>query len=80
MPFEKSSSKKATERNFSEFRHGRTFKKTAAKFGKEKARKQMVAAVLSNKQKYSKKSVTTGRKRTVHTRTSRKTSTKKYGK
>jgi hypothetical protein len=51
MPFEKSPSKGATERNFSHFRHGKTFKKTAARHGTEKARKQMIAAVLSNKRK-----------------------------
>ena len=51
MPMEKSASKKATDRNFDEFRHGKTFKRTAGKFGKEKARKRMIAAVLSNKRK-----------------------------
>ena len=49
MPFIKSSSKEATKKNFHEFRHGPTFQKTAAKFGKAKAVKQMDAAVLSNK-------------------------------
>jgi hypothetical protein len=50
-PMEKSASKAATKRNFEEFRKGKTFRKTEAKFGKEKARKQMIAAVLSNKRK-----------------------------
>ena len=47
----KGTSKQTTEENFHEFRHGKTFKRTAGKFGKEKARKQMIAAVLSNKRK-----------------------------
>jgi hypothetical protein len=47
----KGTSKRTTEENFHEFRHGKTFKRTAGKFGKEKARKQMIAAVLSNKRK-----------------------------
>jgi len=55
----KSASKAATEKNFDEFRHGRTFSKTERKFGVQKARKQMVAAVLSNKRKSKK----TARKR-----------------
>jgi len=53
MPMEKSASKAATERNFDEFRHGKTFSRTSRKFGKDKARKQMIAAVLSNKRKSS---------------------------
>ena len=40
MPMEKSASKAATERNFDEFRHGKTFAKTTKKFGRKKARKQ----------------------------------------
>lgn len=55
MPMIKSASKRATEANFDEFRHGKTFDKTRRKFGKDKARKQMIAAVLSNKRKAAKK-------------------------
>ena len=51
MPFIKSASKKATNENYHEFRHGPTFAKTERKFGKEKAIKQMSAAVLSNKRR-----------------------------
>ena len=51
MPMKKVTSRKTTEENFHEFRHGKTFKRTAGKFGKEKAHKQMIAAVLSNKRK-----------------------------
>ena len=51
MPMKRGTSKRVTEENFHEFRHGKTFKKTAAKFGKKRALKQMQAAVLSNKRK-----------------------------
>lgn len=59
MPLSKSGSDKATEENFKEFRHGSKFKRTASKFGVQRARKQMIAAVLSNKRKSKK----TARKR-----------------
>jgi hypothetical protein len=51
MPLEKSSSKAATERNFHEFRHGKTYRKTRKNHGKETARRQMIAAVLENKRR-----------------------------
>ncbi len=51
MPMLRGTSKKTTEENFHEFRHGKTFNKTAKKFGPEKAHKQMIAAVLSNRRK-----------------------------
>lgn len=54
MPMKKGTSRKTTEENFHEFRHGKTYSKTRKKFGKEKARKQMIAAVLSNKRKSAK--------------------------
>ena len=56
MPFIKSDSKAATQANFDDFRHGKTFAKTQRKFGVGKARKQMVAAVLRNKQDSARKS------------------------
>ncbi len=49
MPLIKSGSKSATESNFHELRHGKTFAHTDKKFGKKKAEKQMVAIVLNNK-------------------------------
>lgn len=55
MPMAEGTDRKTTEANFHEFRHGKTYKKTRGKFGKEKARKQMIAAVLSNKRKSAKK-------------------------
>ena len=49
MPMSKGTSKKATGENFDEFRHGKTYARTRKKFGEKVARRQMVAAVLSNK-------------------------------
>jgi hypothetical protein len=51
MPLKSGKSKKVVSENFHEFRHGKTFAHTAKKFGKAKARKQMIAAVLSTKRK-----------------------------
>lgn len=59
MPMRRGVSKKVTEENFKEFRGGPKFKRTAEKFGEKVARKQMIAAVLSNKRKSKK----TARKR-----------------
>ena len=55
MPLHKSGSKDATEKNFHEVRHGKQFARTEKKSGKGKARKQMIAVVLSNKRKYGKR-------------------------
>ena len=43
--------KKHRKANFHELRHGKTFRKTAHKFGKKRALKQMVAIALSNERK-----------------------------
>lgn len=51
MPMVKSDTQAATEDNFDEFRHGKTFRHTAKKYGKKRARKQMIAAVLANRRK-----------------------------
>ncbi len=59
MPMIKGSGKAATEKNFEEFRKGATYSKTRKKFREKVARKQMVAAVLSNRRKSKK----TARKR-----------------
>lgn len=55
MPLIKSSSKAATESNFHELRHGKTFAKTEKKFGKKRAEKQMVAIALNNKREAQRK-------------------------
>jgi hypothetical protein len=55
MPLKKGTSKKTTDENFDEFRHGKTFSKTSKKFGIKTARKQMVAAVLTNRRKSARK-------------------------
>ena len=46
MPLQPGKSKAVQEQNFHEFRHGKTFKRTAAKFGKANAVKQMEEEVL----------------------------------
>jgi hypothetical protein len=46
MPLKKGKSKKTVSKNISEFHKGATFKKTAAKFGKDTANKQAVAVAL----------------------------------
>jgi hypothetical protein len=51
MPLIKSDTDAATQKNFHDFRLGKTFHKTASKFGKKKAIAQMDAAVLKNKRK-----------------------------
>ncbi len=49
MPLKKG--KKNRKANFHELRHGKTFRRTAGKFGKKRALKQMVAIELSNERK-----------------------------
>ncbi len=43
--------KKNRAANFHELRHGKTFARTARKFGKAKAERQMVAIELSNERR-----------------------------
>jgi hypothetical protein len=49
MPLIKSDTQAATEANFHELRHGKTFARTKKKYGKKRAQKQMVAVILKNK-------------------------------
>jgi hypothetical protein len=51
MPLLKGKSKKVLAENFHELRHGKTFTKTSRKFGKPRARKQMVAIALKQSRK-----------------------------
>lgn len=46
MPLIKTGTKRAMKENFHELRHGKTFSKTAKKFGKKRAVKQMQAIAL----------------------------------
>lgn len=62
MPLIPGRSKATKRKNFHEFRHGNTFKRTARKFGKKRALKQMQAVVLS-KARESKPKRKTARKR-----------------
>lgn len=55
MPLKKGKSKKVVSQNISEFHKGKTFAKTAKKFGKDKANKQAVAVALNTARKGGKK-------------------------
>lgn len=55
MPLLKGKSESTKHKNFHEFRHGKIFKRTAKKFGKKRALKQMQAVVLSTARKGSRK-------------------------
>ena len=56
MPLAKGKSKKATKARFHDFRHGKTYAKTAKKFGKARANKQLQAVALGGKGKKKRKS------------------------
>jgi hypothetical protein len=51
MPLAKGKSKKAKKARFHEFRHGKTYAKTARKYGKGKANKQLQAVALQGRRK-----------------------------
>jgi len=51
MPLKKGSSRKTISKNIREFHAGKTFAKTARKFGKSRANKQAVAVALSTARK-----------------------------
>jgi len=55
MPLESGKSKKTISKNISELHTGKTYAKTAKKFGKSKANKQAVAIALSVARKAKKK-------------------------
>ena len=55
MPLKKGKSAKTVSKNISELHKGKTYKKTAKKFGKEKANKQAIAIALETKRKSKKK-------------------------
>lgn len=55
MPLKRGTSRKTTKGNFREFGEGRTYARTKRKFGKRRADKQRIAAVLSNKRKSKKR-------------------------
>jgi hypothetical protein len=54
MPLHSGSSKAVKDRNFHEFHQGPTYAHTKRKFGKKRADKQAVAAVLSNARRHPK--------------------------
>jgi hypothetical protein len=51
MPLKAGKSRKTVSNNIREFATGKTFAKTAAKFGKKRAEKQAVAVALSTARK-----------------------------
>ena len=55
MPLLKGKGKATIKKNFEEFGKGKTYAKTAKKFGKAKANKQRIAVVLSQSRKNKKK-------------------------
>jgi hypothetical protein len=55
MPMKKGTSKATTKQNFEEFGKGKTYAHTKKKFGKKKADKQRIAAVLNNKRRSAKR-------------------------
>lgn len=57
MPIEKSTGSEAEKkRNFHDLRHGKTFRKTEKKYGRAKARSQMIAIALEAQRAGKKKS------------------------
>ena len=51
MPLKKGRSKSTLESNIKEFHKGRTYAKTARKFGKKKANKQAVAVAFAQRRR-----------------------------
>jgi len=51
MPLKKGKSSKVFQQNIKEFHKGKTYARTAAKFGKKTADKQAVAAAYSEKRR-----------------------------
>ena len=58
MPIKKGKSKKVISENISELHKGKTFTKTAKKFGKDKANKQAIAIALTTARKSKDKKLT----------------------
>lgn len=51
MPLSKGTSRKTISKNIAEFSGGKTYRHTAKKFGKSKARKQAIAVALNQARK-----------------------------
>ena len=52
MPLQPGNSKAVKAQNFHDFHHGKTYAHTKRKFGKKRADKQAVAAVLTNARRH----------------------------
>lgn len=55
MPLRKGTDRKTTRENFEEFGRGKTYQRTKRRFGKKRADKQRIAAILNNKRKSARK-------------------------
>jgi hypothetical protein len=55
MPLKKGKSKAVLQENIREFHHGKTYARTARKFGKSTANKQAVAAAYSQRRSSSRR-------------------------
>ena len=79
MPLSKGKSNKAVSARFHEFRRGKTYARTAKKFGKARANKQLVAVALGDRRgKTKSKAKGKGTKRSKATsKVSRRSTTKR---
>ena len=55
MPLHRGTSKKTVSRNIREFHAGKTYARTAAKYGKRVANRQAIAAALAEKRRSGRK-------------------------
>lgn len=55
MPLHRGSSQKTVSRNIREFHAGKTYARTAAKYGKRVANRQAVAAAMAEKRRFGRK-------------------------
>jgi hypothetical protein len=55
MPLKRGKSKEVMSENITEFHKGKTYARTAAKFGKDKANKQAVAVAYSQQRRAGKR-------------------------
>lgn len=66
MPLPKTKKALTKAETFDDLRHGKTFAKTASKYGKKRARKQMIAIALKRQRKYGFKKPIRGEAKRLH--------------